>query len=165
MNISCRKIQALCIPHKNNDLHAVIEVCLTSPSGQTVCAVGEAQGKNESEVKGLLQQAEENAHSRALAMLEACNFKDYDDRSVYQKWSDDSPLSNKNILKNIPSVKNAGGGNNPASPKQRELIKKLCHDNKIDVDIHVNEKFDTELRNLIGSQADQIIKELTKKKS
>jgi len=161
MIISCRKLQALSIPHKNNGFHAVYEVCLTSPSGQTVCAVGEAQGNNESEIKGLLQQAEENAHTRALGLLEAHSFAVEDSTPILKKWSEESPLSMKNTYNNIPYAKKAGGGSNPISPKQVDLIKKLCKNKGIDVHTCVMEKFGTDLYSLAGWQADKIIKELS----
>jgi len=161
MNISNRNIQALQIPNKDNKFHAVYEVCLTTPSGQTVCAVGEAKGKDETEIKGLLQLAEEDAHARAEAMLPAVSHKDADSTSSYDKWSNESPLSAKNFYKNIPSVKNPGGGKKPASSKQLEWIRNLCNDKGIDAEAYVLEKFGTDVSSLVGSQADQIIKELS----
>jgi len=161
MLITSRKVQVLSIPHKGNEFLAVCEVCLTSSTGQIVCAVGDAQGKNETEIKGLIQQAEDFAHARAILLLESHTFKIDDNTSACLKWSDESPLSTKNFLKNIPNVKNAGGGNNPASPKQIDLITKLCQAQGEDVETFVFKECKTDLNKLIGSQADKIIKKLT----
>ena len=161
MNISSRNIHALQIPNEDNKFHAVYEVCLTTPSGQTVCAVGDAKGKDVTEIKGLLQLAEENAHARAESMLPTANQKEADSTSAYDQWSNESPLSSKNFYKNIPSVKNPGGGIKLATSKQKNWIRKLCNDKGIEAEAYVFEKFGTNLDSLIGSQADQIIRELS----
>ena len=160
MNTHYKNIHVIQVPDKDNGYHAAYEVCLTSSTGQVICAVGEAKGKCDKDVEGLLQKAVQNGYEIAKSMLESNTVQNKEDTSAYQKWSENSPLSIKNTNKSFAAPKNAGGGSKPISPKQKNLIHTRCLTKSIDSESYIRDKFGTDLNSLNGAQADQLIKEL-----
>jgi hypothetical protein len=140
------------IPSASNNFLAVCIVTLKTATG-SYSSIGEAQGTSESEIKGLLQQAQDDGFNKAMLMAEAYSVK------VYQ------PEPFQNMAQQKPPVStygsnNGNGRDNPATEPQKKLLNDLAGQLNDSIDGIILEIYDTTIDKLTIGQADVLIKEL-----
>jgi hypothetical protein len=135
-------------PNANNHFHAVCRAAIKTPYG-VYTSIGEAQGKDESEIKGLLQQAEEDGFKRTAQIAEIYCVQ-MNQPISYQDIDPQNPTTPTNGRNSV------GSGDNPITDKQINAIRWLSSERGVNIDLYVNQTYGTKLNMLGHSQAQEI---------
>jgi hypothetical protein len=164
MAIKSRDVTVVQVPNKDNHFHAVCSIMVTSTAGQSVCALGEAIGGDDSDATGILHLAEENGYKNALAILEGIAATGNGGSICFPECLGNAPADQPVAYIPANNAASRGGGDNPMSSGQRKFILELCNGNTGEAEELVTERYGKSLDTLVGWQAHDLIGELKSKK-
>ena len=154
-------------PNNENGFHAIVKSTITTQDNKTISELGEVYASDSLSKADVLKEAQINALSDAASIIRAIqdiNTQDYkpDNGGRFGINNSAPELVSKNT-----SDKNKfnGGGNKPASDKQKNLINSLAKQKQLSAEEECMQLCNVHLNNLSGAQADMVIKKLKEEES
>jgi hypothetical protein len=150
------------VPAKNNDNVAICTATVAG-GGRSASSFGIATSDmcgEKTDPQTLLNTAGSNAYTYANALFQLQALVPQEKRALAHSPPAEDLFSSPQRKAYLPSPKNGGGGNKPASEKQQALIAGLCRKQGLNLQEAVNSKYGLELNQLKGSQANELIREL-----
>lgn len=149
-------------PNNENGFHAIVKSTIITQDNTIISGLGEVYASDSLSKTDVLKEAQINALSDAASIIRAIqdiNTQDYkpDNGGRFGINNSAPELVSKNT-----SDKNKfnGGGNKPASDKQKSLINSLAKQKQLSAEEECMQLCNVHLNNLSGAQADMVIKKL-----